>query len=240
MDLSLFKYFDSWIFSNINQISNINPQFDHLVSFIADANFLNGGCFFLILCWLWFSDKYDRDDSRRETLRAFAGAVASFLAARLLQIFLPGRVRPLHNALLHFTPPAGSDVGALEHWSSFPSDHAAIYAALSYASFRLSRPFGILVWVWTLTFGCLTRIYVGYHYPSDVLGGTILGIAVMSFIYSLPRTKIEDYALRKADDTAARYPQVFYVVFVLIIFQFATMLEEPRELLHLTFDSLRH
>ena len=59
---------------------------------------------------------------------------------------------------------------------SFPSGHAASAVA---GAFTLSRlwPNGRLV-LWSLaTLVALSRIYVGVHYPLDVLGGAVLGLA---------------------------------------------------------------
>jgi undecaprenyl-diphosphatase len=56
-----------------------------------------------------------------------AGVVA-ILAARILALTLPFRVRPRFEPALHFVVPAGN-VSDLVDWSAFPSDHAAIAGA---------------------------------------------------------------------------------------------------------------
>ena len=58
---------------------------------------------------------------------------------------------------------------------SFPSGHAAIFFALGAAVFLLNRRWGL----WFLFAACLmgvARIFVGVHYPSDILAGAIIGI----------------------------------------------------------------
>jgi undecaprenyl-diphosphatase len=59
---------------------------------------------------------------------------------------------------------------------SFPSGHTASSIASAVTLSRL-WPAGRLV-LWSLaTLVALSRIYVGVHYPLDVLGGAVLGLA---------------------------------------------------------------
>lgn len=62
---------------------------------------------------------------------------------------------------------------------SFPSGHAAFFFALSIALFFFNRKVG---W-WFLGFSALNslaRIFVGIHWPSDILGGVV--VAFVSFL----------------------------------------------------------
>ncbi|MCK4548046.1 MAG: phosphatase PAP2 family protein [Candidatus Eisenbacteria sp.] len=82
---------------------------------------------------------------------------------------LVGRIRPC-NAL--------EDVRLLIPRSgafSFPSAHAAnITAAAFLLSVRYPRI--RLVWIGIAVLVCLSRVYVGIHYPLDVLGGAVAGL----------------------------------------------------------------
>ena len=74
--------------------------------------------------------------------------------------------------------------------SSFPSGHAmsatVVYGTVAYLLMRLQKHH----WARVLTFMsavflilliCLTRLYLGVHYPSDVMGGMIVGLAWAAF-----------------------------------------------------------
>jgi undecaprenyl-diphosphatase len=72
--------------------------------------------------------------------------------------------------------------------SSYPSAHAARSAAfaliISYMlkGKRIGRfNLGFILWLYPLLIS-LSRVYVGEHYVTDVVGGTILGLIVANFI----------------------------------------------------------
>jgi undecaprenyl-diphosphatase len=64
---------------------------------------------------------------------------------------------------------------------SFPSGHAATAVAYSLAGARM-LPGSAWVW-WPLAFlVSLSRVYIGVHWPTDVLGGAALGLACSWFV----------------------------------------------------------
>jgi undecaprenyl-diphosphatase len=74
--------------------------------------------------------------------------------------------------------------------SSFPSGHAmsatAVYGTVAYLLIRLqkhrwSRALTLVGAVLLILLICLTRLYLGVHYPSDVLGGMMVGLAWAAF-----------------------------------------------------------
>ncbi len=60
---------------------------------------------------------------------------------------------------------------------SFPSDHAVMSGAVAAGVFLADRRLGLVAGVAALVM-CLTRVYVGAHYPGDVLAGVLLGALV--------------------------------------------------------------
>jgi membrane-associated phospholipid phosphatase len=60
---------------------------------------------------------------------------------------------------------------------SFPSNHTVVVAAFAASVLLFNRRWGLFALVFALVMG-LTRVYVGAHYPHDVLAGFVIGLAV--------------------------------------------------------------
>jgi len=75
-----------------------------------------------------------------------------------------------------------------DYGASFPSGHSLYAAVLAYVGVLLSwqtrwrRLVICLSLLWVLLMG-LSRVYLGVHYPSDVLGGWLLGLLWVSLVY---------------------------------------------------------
>ena len=100
------------------------------------------------------------------------------------------RIRPC-IALLDVLAPLGCN-GTY----SFPSNHALNNFAAATFFYRL---FPKLKWILFVTASliALSRVYLGLHYPSDIIGGAIIGSG-FGYIFSAAALQIEKYvALRK-------------------------------------------
>jgi membrane-associated phospholipid phosphatase len=62
---------------------------------------------------------------------------------------------------------------------SFPSDHAVMAGAVAMGLFLVSRRLGLVALVAALLMA-FTRVYVGAHYPADVVAGLALGAVVVA------------------------------------------------------------
>jgi undecaprenyl-diphosphatase len=107
---------------------------------------------------------------------------------RILKEFF-ARPRPC-NALNDVLTPLGC-TGSF----SFPSNHALNNFAVAMFFYRL---FPNLKWVLFITASliAISRVYLGLHYPSDILGGAVIGLA-FGYIFASGILYLEKYFLDK-------------------------------------------
>jgi membrane-associated phospholipid phosphatase len=86
---------------------------------------------------------------------------------------------------------------------SLPSNHAANMMAVAVVSFWFTR--GRKRWLWFLLPVVIgySRIYLGFHYPTDILCGWLLGAAAGSLVIFVARSRIEPRAAVGPTDAEA-------------------------------------
>jgi membrane-associated phospholipid phosphatase len=181
---------------------------------------LNGGTDLLIACTtvgIWFSS---RAGARLRALYFLVALVPTYVLGRLLQ-HLFSRPRPFVAIPLLFRPEQGWWIRESNHFTgrgSLPSDHAMLLALLIWAAAGVHRRLGYAAAAYAAVYA-LFRIGAGYHWPTDVLAGFLLGFGIMVLMGRLePRLAAFFHdALRALE---AR-PAPFYMLGFLFLFEFA-------------------
>jgi len=215
---------------NISQIfSRKNHFIDELLVFISKNNFFKGGLLIIAFWWLWFPPN-NQDTSKRRVkiiLGLLSGFVAIFIG-RVLVLCMPFRVRPINNPDLHLLLPYGTDNSGLDKLSSFPSDHAVLFYAITTSLFLIARKSGILAFFYTIFFITFSRVYLGFHYATDVIVGALIGITVSYFIFN---NKLAQKLGEKIYVLSIKKSQFFYPAFFIISFELANLFEDMRALI---------
>jgi undecaprenyl-diphosphatase len=158
----------------LNYFAASNELFYTVISGLQNSPLLKGFPIFFALVWLWFDDGYQK---RRG--RILAGLFAACLAVVIsvwFQYHIHIHTRPFLDETLHIKL---LEPGIAEGWNrlgSFPSDTATLYFSLSSIIFLESPVVGSIALLWAFLFAGVFRIMIGYHYPSDILGGLALGL----------------------------------------------------------------
>ena len=158
---------------DINGLAKDAPHwFDRVVSFVGEYGLLLA--MVLLVVWCWWSVRRRGDEDAASSVAALVWAPVAAALAVLVNVPIRGfveRPRP-------FRTHDGLDVlvsGKTDF--SFVSDHATITMAMAVGVFVANRKFGMIGIGLALLEG-FCRVYMGVHYPTDVVGGFALGTAV--------------------------------------------------------------
>jgi len=230
--------FDQAILSAVNSIAGKSYLFDHCITFIATSDLVNGLPFICLLWSYWFrAGTAESIRSARDHIACtIAGGILAIVVARILALSLPFRVRPRYNPEAHFHIPPSWDRADLIDWSSFPSDHAVLFSALATGLIFVSRRVGIGALAYVALIIGLPRVYLGYHYPTDVLVGMLLGIAI-GYTFNAGATYEAQTRIWRRCEGA---PAIFYPAVFALSEQLATLFGEMRRTAYMLINGIRH
>ncbi|MFH0791860.1 MAG: phosphatase PAP2 family protein [bacterium] len=155
--------FDKIIFNLINGLAGNWPVLDYLGIFFAE--YLPYVLTAVLIVWLIIDWK-----KRLKPLIIFYSTVifSRLIVTEIIRYLLP-RNRPFVDY----------DVNLLINHSassSFPSGHASFYFALAMAIYLYNKKAGA-VFLLMVSLMSIARVYVGVHWPTDIIAGAVVGIA---------------------------------------------------------------
>ncbi|GAA2263559.1 phosphatase PAP2 family protein [Streptomyces amakusaensis] len=159
---------------DINGLSKAAPPwFDRIMGFVGEYGIMFGLA--VVGLWAWWSVR--RLGTAEDSTAAVTGLVWAPLAAAVAVVVnIP--IRGFVERPRPFVDHKGLEVlvaGKTDY--SFVSDHSTMAMALAVGIFLAHRRLGFAALGLALAEGFL-RVYMGVHYPTDVIGGFALGTAV--------------------------------------------------------------
>lgn len=169
--------FDYFLFEKINQFVGQYFWLDSLSIFFA--KYLG----YILVAILILSLLKDFNKYRQMVIQALGAGILARLGIVELIRFLFPVPRPFIenniNVLLnHINSP------------SFPSGHASFYFAISTVVYVYNKKAGILFLIASFLIS-ISRVFVGLHWPSDILAGAVIGVLSGWLIIKIFQKKLD-------------------------------------------------
>jgi len=159
---------DVYIFNAIHDLVGISPVLDDIGIFLA--RYLA----FVLVGILAVSVMRPGErglKNRFALLEAIAAALIARFGITVLIRMIVHRTRPFIDGSFKEL----ISIDASEYYGSFPSGHAAFFFAIATVVWFHNRRLGNYFYIGAILMG-LGRIFVGVHWPSDILAGATIGI----------------------------------------------------------------
>ena len=172
------------LFSWINASPEASNTSIHFAIFIANDLLY---CIILLFAWFWLRGNYD---TKKQILKAFIfTSIAILISQCISHVYYHPRpfVMEVGRTLIYHAPNG-----------SFPSDHMLIFSTIAFSYlFSAQRKLGgfLLIMAWLVAW---SRVYLGVHFPLDMLGAFLLAFALNFFgltLWNLYKDKIMQWVL---------------------------------------------
>ena len=219
--------FDVTVLHFLNGFARRSPMLDHTMSFLTWAPFTIGAVPMAFFWYAWIQCGSADAEKRKILALGIFDSVFALFVARVLAFSLPFRVRPFFNSALHFQVPIGVTPSIYIGWSSFPSDRTTLFFCVAAILWMVSRRLGILAFCYTFFVACLPAMYVGMHYPTDIIAGALLGIGIAGLCRSSRLTAhVGSFVLRWAN----KKPALFQAALFLWTYEIAELFHSVRDI----------
>lgn len=163
------------LFSGINGRAGRLPALDHAA--ILAANYLPLVLvFLLVVVWLTGARLTERERRQRAVIYASVGAILAYAVTLITKHFI-ARARPFVDRQVNQLAPHANDSG-------FLADRSILAFAIVPSLFVASRRLGWIALVLAVAMG-FARVFIGAHYPGDIVGGAVLGTATALLVWRL-------------------------------------------------------
>lgn len=164
------------------QIFNLNGQ-----SFVLDQLMVFGAAYLIYLVFLLVFILGIKGGIREKKafLLLILGIPIAILLIKVIHIWY---VEPRPFVNFHLTPVISESADA-----TFPSRHATIMAVIAF-SFTYFKSKWALLFLPVMLWVGISRVFVGVHYPLDIIGGFLTGL--IAFVFTLQVKKILERFLR--------------------------------------------
>lgn len=166
---------DIQLFYLLNSLAGKSQFFDNIIIFLA--SYFPYILIVVFLALVFFSQHQKLEKLEILLTIGISSVVARFGVTEVIRFFYH-RPRPFLTLQAHQLLTDGA-------WS-FPSGHATFFFAMATATYLYNKKWGILFFIGA-TLITVSRVIAGIHYPSDIIGGAIIGIAVAYIVFYFVR-----------------------------------------------------
>lgn len=211
----MLESLDIWLFQLANSVSGHSFTLDALIALAGVDPVAKAGPVVAAFIYAWWMPAAEDERQRRRRVLLVTLATLFLIAPAMKALSASGySPRPLVQSettygwtregdlaarpAIYYRVPLTGDAAARHEelaggkiesndLASFPSDHAALFLALATGIFLAARGPGLVALGWTVFVALGTRVATGMHWPSDMMAGGAIGLAMLAAAIALAR-----------------------------------------------------